>query len=260
MKSTVKSPSLVGYYTMVRKDFLQVIRIWAQTLLPPVVTMTLYFLIFGKFIGSQVASINGFTYIQFIVPGLIMMSIITSSYTNTVFKFYFAKWTHNIDEILVSPMPNWVVIAGFVSGGILRAFVVGVLVTVVSLFFTHLVVANFLVLFAAAFLTALLFSFAGIINAIYAKTMDGISIVPNFVLTPLTYLGGIFYSIALLPEPFHTLSLFNPILYMVNAFRYGFLGITDIPLVHCFAVIIISTLIIFLWTLYLFHKGANLKR
>lgn len=256
----MNSPALIGYLTMVRKDFNRIIRIWSQTLLPPVVTMSLYFAIFGKFIGSQVSSIDGFTYIQFIVPGLIMMSIITSSYMNTVSTFYFAKWTHTIDEILVSPMPNWVVIAGFVSGGVMRAFLTGVLVVITSLFFTHLVIANILVLFAAAFLTALLFSFAGIINAIYAKSFDAISIVPNFVLTPLTYLGGIFYSIHMLPGVFQTISLFNPILYMVNAFRYGFLGISDISLVTCFSVIIGATLLIFLWTLYLFHKGANLKR
>jgi ABC-2 type transport system permease protein len=256
----MRSPAFIGYATMVRKDFNRIIRIWSQTLLPPVITMSLYFAIFGKFIGSQIAPIQGVTYIQFIVPGLIMMSIITSSYMNTVSTFYFAKWQHTIDEILVSPMPNWVVIAGYVSGGVMRAFLTGVLVNITSLFFTHIAIANIFVLFAAAFLTALLFSFAGIINAIYAKSFDAITIVPNFVLTPLTYLGGIFYSIHMLPGIFQKVSLFNPILYMVNAFRYGFLGISDIPLATCFAVIIGATLAIFLWTLYLFHKGANLKR
>jgi len=257
---TMRSPALIGFGTMVKKDFLRIFRIWAQTLLPPVVTTGLYFLIFGAFIGSQIAPIQGFSYIAFIVPGLIMMSMLTNAYTNTVFTFYFAKWAHTIDELLVSPMPNWVVIAGFVSGGVVRAFLTGILVTGVSLFFTDLELANALVLFAAALLTTLAFSFGGIINAIYAKSFDGMTIVPTFVLTPLTYLGGVFYSIDLLPETFRTLSLFNPILYMVNAFRYGFLGISDIPLLHCFAVIIGFTLVMFLWALYLFHKGAGLKR
>ncbi|HEY4489368.1 MAG TPA: ABC transporter permease [Candidatus Paceibacterota bacterium] len=256
----MRSPALVGYLTMVRKDFNRIIRIWSQTLLPPVVTMGLYFIIFGGFIGSQVGDINGVSYMAFIVPGLIMMSMITNAYTNTVSTFYIAKWWHTLDELLVSPMPNWVVIAGFVSGGIVRAFLTGILVTLVSLFFTELALTNIVVLFVAAFLTALAFSMGGIVNAIYAKSFDGMTIVPTFVLTPLTYLGGVFYSINLLPEFFRTLSLFNPILYMVNAFRYGFLGISDIPVWQCFAVIIGFTLVMFLWALYLFHKGAGLKR
>lgn len=245
---------------MVRKDVSRMLRIWAQTLLPPIVTSSLYFVIFGKFIGSQVSSIHGFSYIQFIVPGLIMMNMLTSAYSNTVFSFYFAKWTHTIDELLVSPMPDWVVIAGFLSGGIVRGALTGVLVTIVALFFTDLALTNLLVLFAAGFLTALAFSIGGIINAIYAKSFDGMTIVPTFVLTPLTYLGGVFYSIDLLPPFFRTLSLFNPILYMVNAFRYGFLGISDIPLWQCFAVILGFTLVMFLWALYLFRKGSGMKR
>jgi ABC-2 type transport system permease protein len=255
----MRSPTLTGFATMARKDLNRIIRIWPQTLLPPVVTMSLYFVIFGGFIGSQVEPIGGYTYMQFIVPGLIMMTIITNAYTNTVFTFFFAKWVRNIDEILVSPMPDWVVVAGFVSGGLMRAFLAGVLVTLVSFFFTELTVTHLGVLFGAAFLTALAFSFAGIINGIYAKTMDGISIVPTFVLTPLTYLGGVFYSIEFLPPVFAKLSLLNPILYMVNAFRYGFLGISDIPLTTCFAVIVGSALVMLVWALYLFKKGAGLK-
>ncbi|MDB4992201.1 MAG: Transport permease protein [Parcubacteria group bacterium] len=256
----MKSPIFVGYLTMVRKELVRIFRIWSQTLLPPVVTMSLYFVVFGGFIGSQVQPISGYSYMQYIVPGLVMMSIITAAYMNTVSTFYFAKWQHVIDEILVSPMPSWAVIAGFVSGGIIRAFLTGVLVVAVSLFFTHLVIFNILILFAAAFLTALLFSLAGIVNAIYAKSFDAISIVPNFVLTPLTYLGGVFYSIHLLPPFFAKLSLANPILYMVNAFRYGFLGVTDVSIGRCFAVIAVFTLLMLLWTLILFRKGAGLKR
>lgn len=255
-----RAPILIGYYTMVRKDFMRIIRIWSQTLLPPAITMALYFAIFGTFIGSQVADIHGFPYIQFIVPGLIMMSVITSAYMNTVSTFYFAKWTRTIDELLVSPMPSWVVIAGFVSGGVMRAALVGVIVVGVSLFFTHLTLFSVGIIFAAALLTALLFSFLGLVNGIFAKSFDAISIVPTFVLTPLTYLGGVFYSVDQLPEFFRMLSLFNPILYMVNAFRYGFLGVSDVPLSLAFGVMGGLTVLSFIATIWLFHRGAGLKQ
>lgn len=244
---------------MMRRELVRILRIWSQTLLPPVVTTSLYFVVFGTFIGSQLAPIDGFSYIQFIVPGLIMMGVITSSYSNTVSTFYFAKWIRNIDEILVSPTPDWVVIAGFVSGGVLRGLLVGILVLICSLFFTHLVIANALVLIAAFVLTSILFSFAGLINGIYAKGFDGISIVPTFVLTPLTYLGGIFYSIEQFPQFWQTVSLANPILYMVNAFRFGFLGITDVPLWICFAVLIGFTVAFAAVAIYLFKKGTGIK-
>lgn len=245
---------------MVRRDAVRIIRIWSQTLLPPVVTTSLYFIVFGGFIGSQVKGIGGFSYMQYIVPGLVMMSIITSSYMNTVSTFYFSKWQRVIDEVLVSPMPNWAIIAGFVTGGLMRGAMVGLLVVLVSLFFSHLAVFNVLVLFGVALLTSILFSLAGLINGIYAKGFDGISIVPTFVLTPLTYLGGVFYSIHLLPPFWAKLSLANPILYMVNAFRYGFLGISDIHLAICFAVLGGALLVLLAWVLILFRRGAGLKR
>lgn len=249
----------IPYYTMLRNDFVRIIRIWSQTLLPPVVTTSLYFVVFGAFIGSQIAPINGFTYMQFIVPGLIMMSVITSSYMNTVSTFYFAKWTKTLDEILVSPMPDWLVILGFVSGGVLRGLLVGILVAIVALFFTHLAIFNLLVLVAAVVLTSVLFSIGGLINGVFAKGFDGISIVPTFVLTPLTYLGGIFYSVEMLPEFWQKVSLFNPILYMVNAFRWGFLGISDIPLATCFAILGGITVVLLAVTAYLFRNGIGLK-
>lgn len=255
-----RSPILIGYYTMVRKDFVRIIRIWSQTLLPPVITMSLYFAIFGKFIGSQVQPIGGISYMAFIVPGLVMMSIITSSYMNTVSTFYFSKWQRTVDEQLVSPMPMWTIIAGFVTGGLIRGTLVGILVIITSLFFTHLVIFNVFVILAAAILTSLLFSFAGLTNGIFAKSFDAISIVPTFVLTPLTYLGGVFYSVSQLPPFFQTVSLFNPILYMVNAFRYGFLGVTDVSIFVCFAVMGGLTLFFFLLTLFLFIRGAGLKK
>ncbi len=249
----------IAYYTMLRAEFVRIIRIWSQTLLPPIVTTTLYFVVFGKFIGSQLAPIDGFEYIQFIVPGLIMMAIITSSYMNTVSTFYFAKWTRTLDEILVSPMPNWTVVVGFVSGGVLRGLLVGILVLIVSLFFTHLAVFNVVVLILAAVLTSVLFSLGGLINGVFAKGFDGISIVPTFVLTPLTYLGGIFYSIDQFSPFWQQVSMFNPILYMINAFRYGFLGISDINIWVCFGVLLGMLALFVGIILYLFRQGIGVK-
>lgn len=244
---------------MLRNELVRMFRIWSQTFLPPVVTTTLYFIVFGAFIGSQIAPINGFSYMQFIVPGLIMMSVITSSYMNTVSMFYFAKWTKTLDEMLVSPMPNWVIVAGYISGGVLRGLIVGALVLAVSLFFTHLGVVNAAVLVAAIVLTSILFSLGGLINGVFAKGFDGISIVPTFVLTPLTYLGGIFYSVHMLPPFWQQASLFNPILYMINAFRYGFLGISDIPLWQCFAVLAACMAVFAAVLMYLFREGIGVK-
>jgi ABC-2 type transport system permease protein len=255
----MKNPTFIGFYTMMRKEVIRIIRIWSQTLLPPIVTTTLYFIVFGTFIGSQIKEVHGHTYMEFIVPGLVMMSLITSAYMNTVSTFYFAKWQRTIDEMLVSPMPSWVVMMGFVSGGVIRAGLVGVLVVGVSIFFTHLVIHNIFVIFVAAFLTAILFSFAGLVNGFFAKSFDAISIVPTFVLTPLTYLGGVFYSIDQLPPFFRTLSLGNPILYMVNLFRYGFLGVSDVNPWLAFLVLIGFLLVFIILTTWLFKRGKGLK-
>lgn len=254
-----RAPILIGYLTMLRKEVVRIFRIWSQTLLPPVVTTTLYFAIFGTFIGSQVADIDGVKYVAFIMPGLVMMSVITSSYSNVVSTFFGAKMQRYLEELLVSPMPDWVIIAGFVSGGVVRSLIVGMLVLVVALFFTHITVVSIWIVLGAAILTAILFSLAGLINAIFAKSFDGINIVPTFVLTPLTYLGGVFYSIDRLPPFFRTLSLANPILYMVNAFRYGFLGITDVSVAASFEVMIGFTLALLILTLWLFKRGSGLK-
>ena len=249
----------IAYYTMIRAEVVRIFRIWPQTLLPPVVTTTLYFIVFGAFIGSQIAPVHGFSYMQFIVPGLIMMSVITSAYMNTVSTFYFAKWTKTLEEVLVSPTPGWVVIIGYVSGGVLRGLIVGFLVLLVSLLFTHLAIFNIAVLLAALILTSVLFSLGGLINAVFAKSFDAISIVPTFVLTPLTYLGGVFYSIDALPKFWQTVSLGNPILYMINAFRYGFLGVSDVSLYTCFGVLIGFTLLFLGVVIYLFKKGMGLR-
>lgn len=250
---------LTAYYTFVRKEVTRMVRIWSQTFLPSVVTSTLYFVIFGAFIGSQLAPINGFSYMQFIVPGLVMMAIITSSYSNVVGEFFTMKFQHNLEEILVSPTPNWVVVLGFVSGGVVRGFLVGVLVLLDALFFTHLAIYNIFIIIAAAILTSVLFSLAGLLNGIFAKGFDGISIVPTFVLTPLTYLGGVFYSVSRLPPFWQKVSLFNPILYMVNAFRYGFLGISDTPVAWSFSLLVVLTLVLFAIALWLFERGIGMR-
>lgn len=249
----------ISYYTTMRKEFVRIVRIWVQTLLPPVITTSLYFVIFGTFIGSQLKLIDGFSYIQFIVPGLIMMTVITSSFSHTVSTFYFAKFMRNIDEILVSPTPDWLVILGFVSGGLLRGILVGALVLGASLFFTHLAIYNIGVVLLALVATSILFSLAGLLNGVFAKSFDAISIVPVFVLTPLTYLGGVFYSIKLFPPFWQTVSLFNPVLYMVNAFRYGFLGVSDVPVWTCFAVLGACMAVFVAITLILFRKGIGMK-
>lgn len=255
----MRSPIINGYTTMVREETIRLFRIWSQTMLPPVVTNALYYTIFGAFIGSQVADIDGFSYMAYIVPGLVMMTIITSSYMNTVSTFYFAKFQKHIEEMLVSPMPSWVIVAGFVTGGLIRGMIVGLLVLLVSLFFTHLAVFNALVILGAAVLTSILFALAGLVNGMFAKSFDAISIVPTFVLTPLTYLGGVFYSIEQLPPFWQQVSLLNPILYMVNAFRYGFLGVTDVALHTSFLVMAAFIGFFLILTLWFFKKGAGLK-
>ncbi len=249
----------IAFVTIVGKEVTRFLRVWSQTLLPPVVTTTLYFLIFGAFIGSQIDPIGGFSYMQFIVPGLVMMSVITSAFQNTVSSFYFAKFQRNLEELLVSPIPYWVVIAGFVIGGVLRGMLVGALVLAVSLFFAKLTVTHWFTTFLFVFFTALLFSLAGLMNAIYAKNFDGISIIPTFVLVPLTYLGGIFYSITALPEFWQTVSLFNPVLYMVNGFRFGFLGITDVNVWISFAILFILSAILLGGNWWLFKVGRGLR-
>jgi ABC-2 type transport system permease protein len=255
----MRNPTFIGIQTMVRKELVRIVRIWSQTLLPPIVTTTLYFIVFGTFIGSQLAPVHGHTYMQYLVPGLVMMSMITSAYMNTVSTFYFSKWQRVIDEILVSPMPNWAVMTGFVSGGVLRGGIVGILVMAVGILFSHLAISNIAIVLLAGFLTTLLFALAGLVNGFFAKTFDAISIVPTFVLTPLTYLGGVFYSIDQLPPFFRTLSLFNPILYMVNAFRYGFLGASDVPIGFSLLVLAVFTAFFLGLTLWLFKRGKGLK-
>lgn len=249
----------IGLKTIYTKEYIRILRIWPQTLLPPVITLALYFIIFGKLIGSQINSISGFSYIEFIVPGLIMMAVITNSYSNVSSSFFGVKFQKAIEEMLVSPLPTWVIIWGYVLGGVFRGILVGILVTIVSLFFITLKIHSVFIIISTVILTSIMFSLAGLLNAIYAKKFDDVSIVPTFVLTPLTYLGGVFYSINALPEFWQTISKVNPILYMVNAFRYGFLGISDINTYFAFAMIIFFIIIFYTISYYLLEKGYRIR-
>ena len=247
------------YMTIVRTEVGRFFRVWSQTLLAPIVTTTLYYIIFGKFIGSQVAPIGGFTYIQFIVPGLVMMTVITSSFQNTVSSFYMAKMMKFLEELLVAPVHPLVVVAGYVTGGVARGLVTAAMVLVVALFFTKLMISSVLILLLFGILTSIFFSLLGLIVAIYAKNFDGVSIIPTFVLTPLTYLGGVFYSIKMLPDFWQIVSHANPIFYMINGFRYGFLGFTDTSLLVSAGLLVVFCLGALLYTLYLFQSGRALR-
>jgi len=248
-----------AFYTIVMKECVRILRIWIQTLVPPSITMTLYFVIFGNLIGSQVGDVQGFSYMEFIVPGLVMMSVIQNSYSNVVSSFFGAKFQKNIEEMMVAPTPASVIILGFVAGGMLRGLLVGVMVTLISLFFTDLQVHNLGILLGTAVLTSALFSLAGLTNAMFAKKFDDISLIPTFVLTPLTYLGGVFYSIQMLPDLWRGVSQANPILYMINAFRFGFLGVSDIPVPGALAMGLAFTALLFGANLYLLRRGYGIR-
>jgi ABC-2 type transport system permease protein len=249
----------IAYLTIIRKEIVRIFRIWSQTLLPSIITISLYYLIFGSFIGSQIRDIAGFRYIQFIVPGLVMMAVITNSFSNVISSFFSAKFQRNLEELLVSPTPEWIIIAGYVTGGVIRGLIVGAIVLSISLMFTQIVIHSTAVIVLFIILTAILFSLAGLLNAIFAKSFDGISIIPTFVLTPLTYLGGVFYSIKVLPAFWQGVSQANPILYMVNGFRYGFLGISDVSIFSSFGIILVSIVILLFINLYLFKRGYGLR-
>ncbi len=234
-------------------------RIWIQTLVPPVITMTLYFIIFGNLIGSRIGEMHGFSYMQFIVPGLIMMAVITNSYANVASSFFSSKFVRNIEEMLVAPVPTHVIIAGYVGGGVARGVFVGMLVTAISLFFVPFHVHSWLFVALTLLLTAVLFSLAGLLNTIFAKTFDDISLIPTFVLTPLTYLGGVFYSLTLLPPFWQALSRLNPIVYMISGFRYGFLGVSDVRLLMTVGVLIIFIALFYGLCWYLIQRGRGLR-
>ncbi|MSR17211.1 MAG: ABC transporter permease [Methylococcaceae bacterium] len=249
----------IAFNTIVRKEIYRFIRIWPQTLLPPAITTALYFLIFGKLIGDRIGTIHGTSYMDYIVPGIILMSVITHSYANVVSSFYSTKFQRNIEELLVAPVPNWVILTGYISGGIFRGVLVGIVVAVISLFFTPLTTQNPLMAIAAVLLTSTLFALAGFINAILAESFDDISIIPNFVLTPLSYLGGVFYSVDMLPLIWQHISLGNPILYMVNAFRFSLLGVSDVDISLAFLMTGGFIALLVLFSLWLLHRGTGIK-
>ncbi|WMY95816.1 MAG: ABC transporter permease [Arsenophonus sp.] len=249
----------VAMKTIWIKEITRFARIWVQTLLPPVITMSLYFIIFGSLIGSRIGEMDGVNYMQFIVPGLIMMSVITNAYSNVCSSFFGAKFQKSIEELLVAPVPTHILIIGFIGGGVARGILVGILVTVVSLFFVPLHIYSWFVVIITVVITAILFSLAGLLNAIFAKTFDDISIIPTFVLTPLTYLGGVFYSLSLLAEFWQMVSKLNPIVYMISGLRYGFLGMSDVKLSITLLMLTIFIVILYTVTWYLIEKGQGLK-
>ncbi len=252
-------PNLVALHTIVRREVMRILRIWGQTLVPPAITMTLYFLIFGSLIGSRIGDMGGFDYMDFIVPGLVMMAIIQNAYGNISSSFFGAKFGRHVEELLVSPLPNWVILLGYVAGAVLRGLMVGVIVLGIAMCFTHVRVPHPLVTLSTVLLAAVVFSLAGFVNAVYAKKFDDIAIVPTFILTPLTYLGGVFYSVSLLPPFWEKASWFNPVLHMVNAFRYGLLGVTDVPLWIAYAVMLGFAATLSLVALHLLDKGVGLR-
>ncbi|MBD3653243.1 ABC transporter permease [Kangiella sp.] len=251
--------NLVAFQTIVTKEIIRWTRIWTQTLLPPAITMTLYFVIFGNLIGSRVGEMGGFGYMEYIVPGLIMMSVITNSYGNVVSSFFSAKYQRSVEEMMVSPVSNWVILFGFVGGGVLRGLLTGLIVTIIASFFVELKIYNAFVVVSVVFLTSVLFAIGGFLNALFARKFDDVAIVPTFILTPLTYLGGVFYSISLLPEFWQGVSKANPIIYMVNAFRYGFLGASDIDITVAFVLILAFIAALTSLSIYLLNRGTGLR-
>ena len=257
--TTSLQKNMVALGTIVRREIMRILRIWGQTLVPPAITMTLYFLIFGGLIGSRVGEMDGIKYMDFIVPGLVMMSIIQNSYGNISSSFFGAKFGRHVEELLVSPMPAWVILGGYVAGAVLRGLMVGGLVLLIAMFFTKVRMPHPLVTLSTVILGATIFALAGFINAVYAKKFDDIAIVPTFILTPLTYLGGVFYSVKLLPGWAEAATHLNPIFYMVNAFRYGLLGVSDVPLWLAYALMVGFVVVLGWLSLWLLKRGVGLR-
>ncbi len=256
---TIARRNLTALGTIVRREVHRILRIWGQTLVPPAITMTLYFLIFGGLIGSRVGRMDGISYMDFIVPGLVMMAVIQNSYANISSSFFGAKFGRHVEELLVSPMPNWVILTGYVAGAVLRGLLVGAIVLLIAMAFTTVRVPHPFITFSTVLLGATIFSLAGFINAVYAKKFDDVAIVPTFILTPLTYLGGVFYSVKLLPHWAETATHLNPIFYMVNAFRYGLLGVSDVPLWLAYGLMLGFVVAMATLALWLLKRGVGLR-
>ncbi len=249
----------VGFKTIVIREYGRIVRIWGQTLVPSAVNATLYFVIFGSLIGRRVGQMGGFDYLQFIAPGLIMQAVISNSYANVVSSFFGAKFGKYVEEMLVSPLPDWLIVAGYVAGGLVRGLLVGLVVTAVTLLFAHLRLEHPLIVLAAALLTSAVFSLGGFINAVLAKNFDQVNWVQTFVLQPLTYFGGVFYSVTILPTWAKTVSYVNPILYMVNAFRYGFFGVSDVNVALAFGMMTVAACTLFAWAVVLMQRGSGIR-
>jgi len=249
----------IGFKTIVIREYGRIIRIWGQTIVPSAVTATLYFVIFGSLIGRRVGGMGGFDYMQYIAPGLIMMAVITNSYANVVSSFFGAKFGKHLEELLVSPLPSWVIVSGYVAGGVVRGLLVGTGVTIVSLLFTHLHVQHVLAIVVAVLLTSITFSLGGFLNGLYAKNFDQVNWIPTFILTPLTYFGGVFYSVSLLPVWAQKVSYVNPILHMVNAFRFGFLGVSDVDIRVAFSLMTAAAVGLFSLAVWLMNRGNGIR-
>jgi ABC-2 type transport system permease protein len=259
MKTSQHYKHWVAFNTLLTREVRRFIRIWPQTLLPPAITMTLYFIIFGNLIGTRIGEMDSFRYIDYIAPGIIMMAVINNAYANVASSFFSAKFQNHIEEMLVAPIPNYLILAGYVAGGTARGLCVGLIVTLVSLFFTHLSIEHLFITMSMVILSAIMFALGGFINGIYARSFDEISIIPTFILTPMTYLGGVFYSISLLPDFWQDVSLANPILYMVNAFRFGMLGVSDIPISIAYTMILGCIIFLTLFALRLLNTGTGIR-
>jgi len=250
---------LIAYKTIVRKEVLRFSRIWKQTLIPPVITNILYFIIFGNLIGQRIGNIENFSYTDFIFPGLLLMSVITHSYTNTVSSLYISKYHRYIEELLVSPIENYTILAGFITGGIIRGLSVGVVVILAAQFFVTFTVHNIFLMLAVILLSSTLFSMCGFLNGLFASDWDDINVVPTFIMTPLTYLGGIFFSISMLPGVWQEVALINPILYLINALRFSMLGISDVSVSFAFFIIIAFNILLATLCLYFLSIGKGLR-
>ncbi|OGT44844.1 MAG: ABC transporter permease [Gammaproteobacteria bacterium RIFCSPHIGHO2_12_FULL_38_11] len=250
---------LIAYQTLIIKELIRTFRIWPQTIMPAAITMTLYFLIFGKLVGSQIHPLQGFSYMQYIVPGLIMMSVITNSYIHASASFFGMKFQRSIEEILISPMPNVIILLGFITGAVIRAFIVSLIVLCIALLFTHISIAHTVLMVFIILMTSIFFATAGLINAVFARTFDDVSWVPSFVLTPLTYLGGVFFSISMLSAFWRKLAMLNPVWYIVDLFRYTMLGITDANIYLALFVLLLGSVLFFIYALHLIAKSPRLR-
>ncbi len=249
----------IAFLTIFHREVQRFTRIWVQTLLPPVITMGLYFAIFGKLMGNRIGDMHGVPYVQFVVPGLIMMSVITNSFSNVVSSFYSSKFQKSVEELLVSPVPNYIMLSGYVAGGVARGLSVGLLVTGLSLVFADLSIESVGLTLSVLLLTSIFFASLGFLNALYANSFDDISVIPTFVLTPMIYLGGVFYSVDMLSGIFKTLTAFNPIVYIVSAFRQGVLGISDIHVELSLGILFSCCILSISLCLYLLKKGKGLR-